>query len=99
MFFGELAMLFRQSCESRLPAMIEVIKNNWLLFNSRSRDIFILKFQGELEFDKYHSEKFLGMLKEFIIWANQNRDGKPTTAKPLNNYIELPVVDTKPFTK
>lgn len=99
MFLGELAMLFRQTNEHKLPMMIEVIKNNWLLLNSRSRDIFIMKFQEETEFKKIQSVKYQEMLTEFITWANQNRDNTSSTPQPLNAFIELPVVNQKPLNK
>lgn len=95
MFLGELASIFKQTNEHQLPAFIEVVKNNWSLFNSLSRDVFTLKFQEELEFEKYHPVQYHKMLTEFITWATQNRDSKPTTPQPLNAFIELPVVVQK----
>lgn len=94
MFVMEINNAFRLQSDKHIKCLVEALKENWVLFNSFSKDIFIDKFSSHKKvLDICDLVELSKIVTEFIDWAEQNRDRQQSTAQPLNAVIEFPVVN------
>lgn len=66
---------------------IEQVKKYWLLLDSEQREFVI----GQATQQAHYYDEF----SELLAWITEHRNQHQPTAQPLNNVLELPVVNPK----